>query len=212
MNLPWVKTLQKQLIKTRNSKQETCRDYERKIATDREWTRKLNQGEENICNPEAQMERAIDEGINAVRYQPSPHTTGHPQFSEEELWRQGKKESSYTNEACVSQNYMNIWYVYSEYINFWLLSNFSFFWILRVGVLKLILEKPKVKHCTLIIKKHPSNQIKPSKGSCQFLPQPLQVLIPRVRFSHSCGIAKAYQCWCLKQKHTAALTNKWANE
>ena len=90
MNLPWVKTLQKQLIKTRNSRQETCRDYERNIATDQEWTRKLYQGEENIYNPVAQMERVIDEGIKAVRYQPNPHPTGHPQFSEEwsdDVWR-----------------------------------------------------------------------------------------------------------------------------
>ena len=49
---------------------------------------------------------------------------GHPQFSEEwsEVWRnyedKEKKGSSCTNEACVSQNYMNIWHVYSEYINF----------------------------------------------------------------------------------------------
>ena len=44
----------------------------------------------------AQMERAIDEGIKAVQNQPSPPTTGHPQFSDEwsEAWRnyEGKEK------------------------------------------------------------------------------------------------------------------------
>ena len=36
-----------------------------------------------VLDEPEQMERAIDEGIKAVQYQPSPHTTRQPQFSEE---------------------------------------------------------------------------------------------------------------------------------